>query len=136
MKFIKTKNQYKASNVILDLNSNEAISYNWWVFFKKINGKNVFNDCKYSSSTIRHQYKVKKLLNDLNIKIDLFIDSRLSLKNELCLNDAVLRLEIKNKNLLELINKKGTKKDKNKDRKKEIKENNKQIKKIKKLIGA
>lgn len=74
MKLMKKSNTYKASNVTFNPETIEAFSYDWWCFVKVIGGKVVFNSYNYSPSTIKHQYKVRSLLNDLGIKIDLEIE--------------------------------------------------------------
>ncbi len=73
MKYMSKTGIYKASNVIFNPTTIEAISYNWWSFVKKIKGKVVFNDYNYSNTTRRHQYKVKQLMHELGIKIDLIV---------------------------------------------------------------
>ena len=71
MKYFKRTNMYKLSNVTFNPENNESLSYDWWCFTKMIGGKLVFNNYNYSPSTIKHQYKVRALLHDLGIKIDL-----------------------------------------------------------------
>lgn len=73
MKHFKRANIYKNSTGSnkFDLNKYEAYSYDWWCFFRKINGKNVFNNYFYSPSTSRHQANVRSLLRELGIQIDL-----------------------------------------------------------------
>lgn len=71
MKHCSRSNLYKASNVYFNPILRQAASYNWWVFVKVIEGRLVFNNYNYSNTTIRHQWKVKRLLETLNIKIDL-----------------------------------------------------------------
>lgn len=70
---MKRANIYQASNynVTFDQNKIEAKSYKWWVFVTKIEGKVIFNNYRYSNSTSKHQSKVRSLLNQLNIKIDI-----------------------------------------------------------------
>jgi hypothetical protein len=46
----------------------EATSYNWWVFFRKVGRKYIFNDGYYSSQTNSHQEGVKNVLKKLRIK--------------------------------------------------------------------
>lgn len=46
---------------------------------KRIKGKVVFNDYRYSVSTARHQRKVRTLLRELGIKIDIEVSFRASL---------------------------------------------------------
>lgn len=85
MKKLKRSNVYKANNVKFDADAMEATSYDWWLFFKVINGKNVFNNYYYSPSTSKHQSKIRCLLSDLNIKIDHFIKAPRGLQD---LNEA------------------------------------------------
>lgn len=73
MKFMKRANIYQASdyNVTFDPNKIEARSYKWFVFVAKVEGKVIFNNYRYSNSTSKHQSKVRSLLKELNIKIDI-----------------------------------------------------------------
>jgi hypothetical protein len=71
MKYKKRKNIYEASNVTFNRENCAAFSYQWWKFVGIVEGKVVFNNFYYSPTTRQHQYKVRKLLNELNIKIDL-----------------------------------------------------------------
>jgi hypothetical protein len=70
---------YKASNVMFDSQRVFATSYDWWVFVRVIGGKVVFNAHRYSTSTQRHQSKVRDLMASLGIGIDIFVDTRESL---------------------------------------------------------
>ena len=63
MKYYKRLNEYKMSNVVFNCDDKTAWSYGWWCFFKD----GVFNNVNYSSTTNRHQSKVRTLLNDLGI---------------------------------------------------------------------
>jgi len=65
---------FKASNVYFDIERTQAWSYGWWRFVDFINGYVVFNTYRYSSSTSRHQSKVLKLLRELDIKIDFWLE--------------------------------------------------------------
>ena len=88
MKALKTKpNFFKAANVSFDAESIEARSYQWWIFVKKIKGRVIFNEYRYSVTTSKHQSKVKSLLNDLGIKIDEFVKTRKSLSDFNTLSD-------------------------------------------------
>lgn len=71
MKQMKRTGIYKSKNVSFDPIKCEAHSYDWWRFVAKVENKVVFNNYYYSSTTRKHQLKVKQLLNDLNIKIDI-----------------------------------------------------------------
>lgn len=71
MKLMKRTGIYKARNVTFNPKTLEAHSYGWWKFVGLVDGQLVFNNYRYSNTTARHQNKVRSLLNDLNIKIDL-----------------------------------------------------------------
>lgn len=73
MKLIKTKNLYTNSTGSNQFNLTEmqATSFRWWVYFKRINGRNVFNWYAYSNCTSKHQRELFRLLQDLKIKIDI-----------------------------------------------------------------
>lgn len=73
MKYLKTANTYKASNVVFNAKTIQAFSYDWWQFVKVLNGKVVFNNYRYSVSTAGHQRKVRKVMRDLGIKIDAYV---------------------------------------------------------------
>lgn len=62
---------YKASNVTFNPSRIEAFSYGWWKFVGVVEGKVVFNNYYYSPSTCKHQSKVRRLLAELGIKIDI-----------------------------------------------------------------
>jgi hypothetical protein len=120
MKFIKTKNTYKASNVELDLNTMTAVSYDWWTFLKVIDGQLVFNSYAYSPSTQRQQSKVLRVLAEKGIKIDFIIESRKSLTDSSLFNDAKELIQNDIDDLNDAINKKGSQKAKNEERAKII----------------
>ncbi len=81
MKLKKKSGLYESSNVTFNPKTLNALSYNWWYFVKSFKGKVVFNDYQYSSTTRRHQCKVKRLLSELGIKIDLTVELTQSLNN-------------------------------------------------------
>ena len=62
MKWVKSRNQWEASNVTFDPSTLIAKSYGWWVFCARIGGHVVFNDYGYSVSTRGHQRKVARRL--------------------------------------------------------------------------
>lgn len=76
MTFKKRIGKYTASNVTFDPDFCTAYSYGWWRFVDQINGKVIFNNYGYSTSTRRHQSKVRNLLSKLDIQIDFFINAR------------------------------------------------------------
>ena len=73
MKLMKRSNIYQSSNYncTFDPNKVEAFSYKWWKFVGVVEGKVIFNDYRYSKSTSKHQSKVRRLLQDLGIHIDI-----------------------------------------------------------------
>lgn len=71
MKYYKRLGIYKASNVTFDPKTLEAHSYRWWKFVAVVEGKVIFNNYRYSVSTSKHQRKVRQLLFELGIKIDI-----------------------------------------------------------------
>lgn len=116
MKYYSRLQVYKASNVQFNPQLIQATSYNWWTFVKIIKGQIVFNDYGYSNSTRKHQAKVKALMNDLGIKIDVFVKVPQGLQNQDWSKDALSLLSNETKTLFDLIHKKGTKKVKNAER--------------------
>lgn len=73
MKYMKRSGIYKASNVTFNPKTIEAYSYVWWKFVGVVEGKVVFNNYRYSKSTSKHQSKVRQLLQELGIKIDILM---------------------------------------------------------------
>lgn len=74
MKYYSRLKLYRASNVQFNPETLKAYSYGWWQFVGLINGKVVFNNYRYSNTTCKHQYKVRRLLKELNIPVDLTIE--------------------------------------------------------------
>lgn len=85
LKYSKKRARYENSthNVTFDPATCQAHSYKWWCFVRKIKGKVVFNDYRYSSSTSGHQSAVRSLLRELNIKIDVIVSTSESLTDSL-----------------------------------------------------
>lgn len=79
MKQLKRSGIYKSANITFDPATIAAHSYGWWQFVRVISGKVVFNEYRYSVTTAKHQRKVLRLMGELGIKIDLFIQTRSSL---------------------------------------------------------
>ena len=74
MKYSKKRQRYEASHVYCQVSPVSAYSYNWWQFAKVIDNKVVFNSYGYSPSTIGHQHKVRALLRELGIRIDVVVE--------------------------------------------------------------
>lgn len=129
MKHKVRANIYESSNVSFNCNTQEAYSYSWWCFFKD----GIFNNCNYSPSTTKHQYKVKSLLRELNIDIKLELRlTTIGLHNGTnrgvehgivnALHDELHLINVEVKNLEKLIAKPRTTVKKNEERKEMIKE--------------
>jgi galactitol-specific phosphotransferase system IIB component len=93
MKYMKRTKIYKASNVTFNPEKIEAHSYQWWCFVKVIKGLVIFNNYSYSMSTSRHQFKVRRLMSELGIKIDLEVSTRDSLTNYHSIEDLIIQTE-------------------------------------------
>ena len=92
MKYMKRTNLYKASNVAFNPETLSAYSYSWWKFVSVIDGYVVFNNYVYSNTTARHQAKVRKLLNNLSIKIDFELPIPEGLQSPVCSSiEAVIK---------------------------------------------
>lgn len=68
-----------------------ADSYQWWVFVKKIGDKVVFNNYSYSHTTSKHQIQVRDLLDDLGIKVDIWLDNQWGCSSSLDAIRVVIR---------------------------------------------
>lgn len=105
MKQLKRSGIYKATNVTFDPATIDAYSYGWWRFVAVVEGKVIFNNYRYSNTTAKHQYKVRTLLAELGIKIDMELPLRkgidyrplaeLILEAEEYLCDEILENEMK-----------------------------------------
>lgn len=89
LKFNSRSKIYSASNVFFNSETCQAYSFVWWRFVEVINGRVVFNRHCYSSYTSRHQSKVRSLLHDLGITIDLEVDARVGLQNDNWVTNAI-----------------------------------------------
>jgi hypothetical protein len=59
---------YKASNLTFNPNTLEARSYEHWLFTKHVDGIGlVVNTYGFSTTTRKHQAKIRKLMVDLNV---------------------------------------------------------------------
>lgn len=83
MKFYKKAGIYKNSTGTNYFNPStmRALSYDWWCYFKVIDGSTVFNAYRYSNTTARHQSHLRSLLEDLGIEIDHIIEAPKGLDN-------------------------------------------------------
>jgi vacuolar-type H+-ATPase subunit I/STV1 len=137
MKFFKRTQTYKASNVEFNPKTLTATSYNWWHFVSVVNGYIVFNNYNYSSSTCKHQIKVRRLLETLGIKIDVVVSTRESLaKGENALENAIYNVQSEIKELEEILVNPRRKKALDESRKSAILEKQEKIIKIQRVIAG
>ena len=152
MKYYTRLKEYKASNVSLTIEPKlEAYSYAWWLFVVRYKGLVIFNNTTYSNSTSGHQYKVRRVLYDLNIKIDIELNNtRKSFDKsyglyapkppsdgdyvKAAIENEIENIELTNKKLADLIKKPRTRKSTNEKRAQQIEKNKNQIKKLKKVL--
>jgi len=86
LKYKPRKNVYEGSNNVFNPETFEAHSYQWWMYVCKVKGVIIFNDHNYSSSTNKHQSKMKSLLKELGHKIGFVVYQRESLSHGLFLD--------------------------------------------------
>ncbi len=132
MKYMKRARVFKATNVVFDPNEIHATSYDWWVFVKRIKGKTVFNDYGYSNTTRRHQWKVRSLMRELGITIDVEIEAPKGLQR---LDTAVDHYKYKIEELEQAIAKPRSKRVKNAERFEAIERFKTKIREVKRLEG-
>lgn len=121
MKKLKTRNEWVASNCRFYGDEVRATSYDWWNFVNKIDGKVIFNGYSYSNSTSGHQWKVRSLLENLGIKVDLYVIMEQSLTENNFKEYALYSCYNRYFDLLEKIYTKGSKKAKNEERREKLK---------------
>lgn len=122
MKYLKTKNTYKASNLEFRADDCSAWSYDWWQFVKQLdNGTVVFNNYPYSTSTRAHQRKVRQLMDNLGIHIDVIVRAPCGLQNSDWKGQAKASIEREINTLRDKINAPRSRDEKNIERLKQIK---------------
>lgn len=117
MKYNHKANIYKASNVIFNPETEVATSYDWWQFVKRINGQLVFNNYYYRSTTCKHQSKVRRLLGELGIQIDQYIEAPEGLQD---IPSAIDHLKRQASALQAAIDKPRSQRRKNEERRRDI----------------
>lgn len=131
IKYRPRLNVYKDANVVFNPETCEGFSYKWWKFVSKIKGKVVFNSYKYSVTTSKHQYKMRSLLRQLGIKIDIEVECPKGLQD---LESGIRYYNNLNEILMEQIVNPRANLKKNAERNKMIKEHREKIKQLKQLI--
>lgn len=77
MRYYSRKGVYAAGpNCTYNPETREAHSYGWWRFVSFQHGQLIFNDYQYSNTTRGHQSKVRRLLGELGLTIDVVVYSR------------------------------------------------------------
>lgn len=130
LKYFPRLNLYKASNVTFDPGTCQGYSYKWYRLVDKIGGTVVLNSYAYSNTTIRHIYKVRRVLEDLRIQY-VEIEAPTGLQN---LERASEHYQNKNGELLSKVNNPRTKKEKNVQRYHELAQNGNKLLLIKQLM--
>lgn len=92
MKLYKRSGVYKSSHVTFNPSTMDAYSYDWWRFVARIEGLIVFNSYFYSQSTSKHQRKVKRLMHNLGIKIDIEMPIPSGIQDQ-SLNELIVEAE-------------------------------------------
>jgi hypothetical protein len=89
----RSPNLWKQTNLLFDSAKIYATSYVWWKFVAIIEGKVIFNDYRYSVTTSKHQCKVRSLMTQLGIKIDITMPVPKGLQCYSSLSEAILAAE-------------------------------------------
>lgn len=99
---VKNPTLYKAANVTFDASQIEAFSYGWWRLVKVMQGKIVFNEYRNSATTSKHQYKVKALMRELGLEVDLYVKTKASLDKQTLkeLKVETIKIEVDRENQL------------------------------------
>ena len=118
LKYFPRLGIYKSSNVTFDPVTCQGYSYKWYRLVDKIGNTVVLNTYSYSNTTIRHIYKVRRVLEDLRIQY-VEIEAPAGLQN---LEDALEYYKVLNKSLLEAINNPRSNRAANNERVHEISE--------------
>lgn len=119
MKYFVTQKIWKASNVTFATQPIKATSYDWWTFVREINGRVVFNGFRYSVTTAGHQAKVRRLMTQLNIRVDFEVETCKSLDTD-WVKDAIELQELRIDDLKAAINKPRSQAAKNVERRAQI----------------
>jgi hypothetical protein len=111
----------------------KAVSYNWWTYVTKLKGRVIFNDHRYSVTTSTHQADTRRLMANLGIKIDIYVDTRSSIENTSGLQSALAEKYTRIIQNQIAIKRRGSNKRSNKYRFADIKGLRKDIKALKSL---
>lgn len=93
MKFFSRLKLYKATNVTLNPATLDAFSYGWWRFVAVVEGKVIFNSFRYSVTTAKHQRKVRSVLADLGVTVDLDLQLPRGIRHDQTLAELIVEAE-------------------------------------------
>lgn len=95
LKFMKRAGIYQRANynITFDPIKIEAISYKWWRFVAVIDGLVIFNNFRYSVSTSKQQREVRALMQELDIRIDLFLTLPRGIRHDQTLPELIQECE-------------------------------------------
>jgi len=95
LKFMKRAGIYQRANynITFDPTKIEAISYKWWRFVAVVDGLVIFNNYRYSVSTSKQQREVRALMQELNIRIDLFLTLPCGIRHDQTLPELIQECE-------------------------------------------
>lgn len=75
MKYYKTLDMFKASNLTFNPKTNQAYSYDWYLMLTPTKFGLMFNSYNYSPTTVKHKAKVIALMAQMNAKITITIEA-------------------------------------------------------------
>ena len=125
---LKVYKNYNGSNWF-DPETETAISYGWWIYLKRINGKLVFNDYRYSVTTAKHQRDLRSIIGN----VDHIIHAPNGLQN---LGSAIDHYEYQIKELYKAMAKPRSHNRKNIERREEIERLEKDIETVRELMAS
>jgi hypothetical protein len=70
IKYKPRKHTFEASNLVIDANTMQGWSYDWYTILHYFDKTLVLNTYRYSHSTIKHVYKIMSLLDTLGLKYE------------------------------------------------------------------
>ncbi len=95
LRFMKRAGIYQRANYNITFNPNtlDAISYKWWRFVARVEGKVIFNTYRYSVSTSKQQREVRALMQELGIRIDMFLTLPRGIRHDQSLAELIVECE-------------------------------------------
>lgn len=112
MKYYKTQGKYKASNLDFNPVTGLGHSYEWYQLTRKFGNVLVLNNYSYSSTTQRHVYKVRNLMNQLGFRFETIEAPKGLQRLDLSIEYYTKKIE----SIRQVMARKGTRKAKNIER--------------------